>query len=170
MTVAIESPAPAPAKRTSKAARGAARNAETSVDVPSAAVSEPEAAPKSDDRYPEVEVAQRVAARVKAARDAGWSRTRLEELVEAEGGSMKGAALWRAEQGRVHREELTYLVPVLDKIESGELALPEKPVKDPKALQARVNAALELLAGRAEAKKLADKSELLEDVYEALTA
>lgn len=138
------------------------------VDVPSASVETPEPATSSDSRYAPEEVSQEVAERVKAARDAGWSRTRLQELVEAEGGSMRGSALWRAEQGRVHAAEINYLVPVLDKIASGELTLPAKPIKDPSVLKGRVDAALALLEGHDQVKGVGNLRELLASVQDAL--
>lgn len=138
------------------------------VEVSSASVEAPEAASGSDSRYAPDEVAQDVATLVKSARDAGWSRARLSELVEAEGGSMKGAALWRAEQGRVHATEIKYLLPVLSKIASGELALPVKPVKDPSVFKARVDAALTLLENHEQVKGVGNLRELLTNVQEAL--
>lgn len=171
MTTAVETPAPAPAApRKSRAAKAAERNAQNATDVPSASVEAPEAAPTADSRYPAPKVAQEVARRVKAARDLGFSRTRLEELVEAEGGNMTPANLWRAEQGRVHVAELAYLEPVLDKIDSGKIELPAKPVKDPKALQAKVDATLELLRGHGDVKGVNNLRDLITQALETLAA
>ncbi len=167
MTAVMEQTATEP--QTARKGKGRAPKAASKpVDVPSASVEAPESGASNDSRYAPEDVAQEVADRVKAAREAGWSRTRLQELVEVEGGSMKGSALWRAEQGRVHAAEINYLVPVLDKIESGELTLPTKPVKDPGALQARIDAALTLLEGHEAVKGVGNLRELLTGVDEAL--
>lgn len=164
LETATPAPAPAPAKRVKR------NQAEPAATVAPEQVQEAPESPQADSRYPAESVAQSIATRLLAAREAGWSRTQLSELVEGEGGNMKGAALWRSEQGRVHVDEVEYLTRVLDQIELGAVAPPKRPSKAHAHVDTlRVAQALGLIEAAGDVKRLADYKQLLQDIHEVLT-
>lgn len=153
---------------------------------------------KSDDRYPAKEIGQALGQRLDAAHQAGWTRPRITQLValvkrvegtdgqpdtfelssnEGEGFKMGGSALWRSRDGRVHTAEVPYLTAVLDAIDAGVVALPEKATKDAgklkeqrDALQATLNDVRELAQSAVDAKSAKEVREVLAAILEAIDA
>jgi hypothetical protein len=95
-------------------------------------------------RYADPDVALQVAGRLTNAKIKGFTRPMLCELT-----GMNGSAVWRAQNGRIHPDEVAAVTGVLDRIESGEVAPPER------ATHARVRRAtradLQARAARADA-------------------
>lgn len=120
--------------------------------------------PQAESRYADEGVAASLAERVKAARDAGFSRTTLQSETE-----LTPAQLWRIENGRAHKHEVTQLVAVLDKIDAGELKPPTKPGKISET-QVRLNAVQALLEAAKEAKTKAAIVEKIDEALETLVA
>lgn len=167
--------APKGKAKATKATSDAPSATKAPADVPNASVEEGNAPSSRNDRYASDEVCKEVAAGILAAREAGFTRPLLSELVAAEGGSMGGSALWRSERGKVNKDEVEYITAVLAKIASGEL---KPPVKEPKnagaALEAakerlaKLDAALALLDAGPENKTLAALKEHLAEVHATL--
>lgn len=65
----------------------------------------------------------KIAERLAKAKAAGWTRPALIELTEIEG---THSAVWRAEHGRVHPNEVELWTYALDQIESGKVKPPER--------------------------------------------
>lgn len=117
---------------------------------------------KSDGKYASEDDAKLAAQRVLAARDAGWSRTSLQELTE-----LTPAQLWRIEQGRMHAHEAAQLNAALDKIDAGELVAPAKKGGKISESQSKINAALAILTAD---RPKATKAELVDVIAEAVAA
>lgn len=136
-------------------------------DVPAGDV-KPAAA--ADSRYPAQDVRDSIAARLRAAHDAGWTRPRISDEVGVVGGSMGGSALWRTAKGNVQTHEVPYVTQVLDKIDAGELTLPEKATKNPAKLAERLTAAQSLLDQVKELAEAGNASKTAKEAREALAA
>lgn len=116
---------------------------------------------QADSKYASDEVRAELASRLIAARQAGWSRTKLQELTE-----LTPAQLWRIEQGNVNRSEVAQVEEALAKIDAGDVQLPARKGKIGKA-QAKIDSALAILLAVNE--KLT-KKELVEVVGQAVEA
>lgn len=121
--------------------------------------------PTVESRYADERTAEEVARRVKAAREAGFSRTRLTDLTE-----LGGSALWRAEGGRVHKHEVEQLVAVLDRIESGELEPPSRGKVS--EVDAKIKGVLAILVEGGQNPKLtkAELVDVIQRAHDALAA
>jgi ribosome-binding protein aMBF1 (putative translation factor) len=147
-------PQPAP-KPTPKATQKEQKGSPAPAQTPDAPV------PGSDSRYADEEVQKELATGVRAAREAGFSRTRLQQLTE-----LTPAQLWRIEQGNAHKHEVKQVRDVLERIASGELQPPVKPGKA-NALHAKVR---EWLVMARDAKTAKEVRELVEQALQTLDA
>lgn len=116
---------------------------------------------QADSKYASDDVRADLASRVLAARQAGWSRTKLQELTE-----LTPAQLWRVEQGKVNKSEVAQVTEALAKIESGELVAPARKGKIGK-VQSKINAALAILVP---ANEKLTKKELVDVISQAVEA
>lgn len=101
---------------------------------------------------------------VLAARQAGFSRTQLQELTE-----LTPAQLWRIEQGNAHKHEVDQVEVALAQIESGDVQPPARKGKIGKA-QAKINAALSILLSANEKLTKAQLVDVVSQAVEALNA
>lgn len=119
-TVASKPAAKRAAASTTKRKNGAAATATAPT---------PKAQPKADAkteakapaRYADADTAQAVADRLAAARAKGFTRPAVMELT-----GYTASAIWRAENGRVHPGEVATVTAALDRVESGDVAPPER--------------------------------------------
>jgi len=118
---------------------------------------------QADSKYAADDVATDVASRLIAARQAGWSRTKLQELTE-----LTPAQLWRCEQGKINKSEVDQVLEALAKIESGELVAPVRKGKIGK-VQSKINSALAILVPAAETDKIT-KAGLVDAIRQAVDA
>jgi hypothetical protein len=119
---------------------------------------------QADSKYASDEVRASIASRLIAARQAGWSRTKLQELTE-----LTPAQLWRCEQGNVNRSEVAQIEEALAKIDAGDVQLPPRKGKIGKS-QAKIDKALALLIAVNEKLTKKDLLDVVSQAVEALNA
>ncbi len=113
-------------RRTAKAAKSTARKAQPKTAAkaqPAKKTTEPKQPVR---RYADRSYADKIALRLEGAKQKGLTRPALMDLT-----GTNGSAVWRAQNGKIHPDEVTTFESVLDKIESGEIPAPERKERVP---------------------------------------
>lgn len=95
----------------------------TEAEVQAEVQAEAPAAPAAPARYADEDTAKAIADRLAAIKTAGWTRPMLMAVMD-----MNGSAVWRAQNKKIHPDEVATVTKALNRIESGELTPPAKPV------------------------------------------
>lgn len=84
------------------------------------------------DRYADPSTCSDVIRRLKNARMKGFTRPLLQQLMQ-----MNGSAVWRAQTGRLHPNEVDTVVQVLDRIERGDFRIVKRGRRTPEIQELR---------------------------------